>query len=138
MQVSNSSKAAYGRVPLRPLGSLLDVARFRNASRRSSELPLTFEEVGLDRGFALYETTVGFRSTDPAKLEIRSDLVFTKAIKLLGFLHFRGVADRAYVFAGGRFRGVLSRWGDITSMPISVRRGDELQVPPTKVFNQFR
>ena len=81
LQVSNSSKAAYGRVPLRPLGSLLDVARFRNASRRSSELPLTFEEVGLDRGFALYETEVGFRSTDPARLEIRSDLVLTKLKK---------------------------------------------------------
>ncbi len=38
------------------------------------------------------------------------------------------MADRAYVFAAGRFRGVLSRWGDITSMPISVGVGDQLQV----------
>ena len=72
--------------------------------------PLTFEEVGQENGFMLYETGIDKLFTDPAKLEIAE------------------IHDRAYIFVNQEPRGVLSRSENVKSMPLSVDVGDTLQI----------
>ena len=72
--------------------------------------PLTFEEVGQENGFMLYETGIDKLFTDPAKLEIAE------------------IHDRAYIFVNQEPKGVLSRSENVKSMPLSVDVGDTLQI----------
>ena len=72
--------------------------------------PLTFEQVGQENGFMLYETGIDKLFTDPAKLEIAE------------------IHDRAYIFVNKEPRGVLSRAENVKSMPLSVDVGDTLQI----------
>ena len=62
---------------------------------------MTFEQLGQNRGFVLYETDLGKMFTDPAELKI-------------DVLH-----DRANVFVNQEFRGILSRAESVFSMPLS-------------------
>ena len=75
-----------------------------------NQTPLTFEQVGQENGFMLYETGIDRLFTDPAKLEIAE------------------IHDRAYIFVNKEPRGVLSRAENIKSMPLSVDVGDTLQI----------
>ena len=72
--------------------------------------PLTFEQVGQENGFMLYETGIDKLFTDPAKLEITE------------------IHDRAYIFVNKEPRGVLSRAENVKSMPLFVDVGDTLQI----------
>ncbi len=112
--VANTTKAAYGPVEMRPLGSIQRLADKGLLQSVHSTYPLSFEQVGQNAGFVMYETTVKFSPIDPALLEVK------------------GIADRGYVYVQGTFAGVLSRWGrkhgGITSMPLSVRKGQVIQV----------
>ena len=72
--------------------------------------PLTFEQVGQENGFMLYETGIDKLFTDPAKLEIAE------------------IHDRAYIFVNQEPKGVLSRSENVKSMPLSVDVGDTLQI----------
>ncbi len=117
LNVANSTKAAYGVVKMRPLGTILDLLKETSSSSSSPssssvvhQFPLTFESVGHDRGFMTYETVVGFATRDPARLAVA------------------GIADRGYVYVDRVFAGILSRWGDMTEMPITIRKGQKLQV----------
>lgn len=62
---------------------------------------MTFEQLGQNRGFVLYETDLKKMFTDPAELKI-------------DVLH-----DRANVFVNQEFRGILSRAESVFSMPLS-------------------
>ena len=75
-----------------------------------NKIPLTFEQVGQENGFMLYETVIDKLYTDPAQLEIV------------------GIHDRAYIFVNKEPRGILSRAENVISMPLSVDVGDTLQI----------
>ncbi len=86
---ANSAKAAYGPVPLTErlgLDSLLETA----GKAVEAAVPLTFEDLDHPYGFVVYRTRISGPRAE-ATLQIRD-------------LH-----DRAHVFAGGKFLGVLER-----------------------------
>ena len=80
-------------------GTLLSLAQ-------QSLFPLTFEEIGQENGFLMYETSIKQLFSDPAKLEILN------------------VHDRAYIYVNKEPRGILSRGEKVTSMPLTVDPGD--------------
>ena len=80
-------------------GTLLSLAQ-------QSLFPLTFEEIGQENGFLMYETSIKQLFSDPAKLEILN------------------VHDRAYIYVNKEARGILSRGEKVTSMPLTVDPGD--------------
>ena len=69
---------------------------------------MTFEQIGQNRGFVLYETAIEKLFTDPAELAI-------------DVLH-----DRANVYVNAELRGILSRAEKVSSMPLS---GNCLHLP---------
>ena len=91
-------------------GTLLSLAQ-------QSLFPLTFEEIGQENGFLMYETSIKQLFSDPAKLEILN------------------VHDRAYIYVNKEPRGILSRGEKVTSMPLTVDPGDT--VSKFKIKNLF-
>ena len=117
LPVSNSTKAAYGLVKLKPVGAVTDLVKGSNfIDWTYNYTPLTFEQLGHSKGFVYYETGLKFAPMVPAELSVK------------------GLADRGYVYVDGEFRGVLSRMGDITTMPLSIRKGQTLQVDTSTQF----
>ncbi|XP_049521115.1 beta-galactosidase [Dermacentor silvarum] len=79
-----------------------------NASVRS-RYPLTFEQVGHDYGFMLYETRINFQPSVPSHLNVR------------------GVRDRGYVYLDGAFIGIVSR-EEVTDALIDVKPNQTLSI----------
>ncbi|KAK7075800.1 Beta-galactosidase-1-like protein [Halocaridina rubra] len=93
-----SPKYKYGDVNLSVLGSVLQL-RFLLQSVHAT-WPLTFEELFVPNGLVLYETTITFRTSDPARLTI-SD-----------------IHDRGYVFVDERFVGMVSREAEMYDLAL--------------------
>ena len=106
-----SPKGNYGKVQLKYVSSFF-VANGTLLKKvgQTSKLPMTFEEVGQENGFLLYETELDRLFSDPAKLEIL------------------GVHDRAYIFLNHQPKGILSRAEEVLSMPLTVNVGDTLHI----------
>ena len=100
----------YGRVSMKFVSSFFVANGTILKKVGENQDPLTFEEVGQENGFMLYETGIDKLFTDPAKLEIAE------------------IHDRAYIFVNKEPRGVLSRAENVKSMPLSVDVGDTLQI----------
>ena len=105
-------KGHYGRVELELIGSLFDFLPELSHGRAKSdlEIPPTFEELGQDTGFVLYERQLDFLAPDPA------------------LLAFESVRDRALVFVERELVGVLSRTQKIVSLPLQIRPGQTLRI----------
>jgi beta-galactosidase len=97
---------------LKPQSVLLDTNGRRHLSNytKKSPKPQTFEALNQYSGFVLYETKLPKVSRDPAMLKIND------------------LRDRAYIYVNRQFVGVLSRENKISSIPLSLTLGDELQV----------
>ena len=91
LDVTDSKKAAYGRVRLTESVSLFDALQTLG-TKRSAPVPLSMEEMGQDFGYILYSTTVC------GDLSPR-ELIFTQ-------LH-----DRAHIFLDGKLVGIRDRLG---------------------------
>lgn len=108
---TNSSKEAYGKIKLEPLGDVFgSLSHLTPFGIKRSLNPMSFEDLGQNQGFVLYEKTIDHSPRSPEMLDIS------------------GLRDRGYVFVDGAFRGVLSRMGRIFVMPLTVRKGEKLQV----------
>lgn len=103
-------KADYGEVILKPRSDVFSLMGKSNIFEKVKESrdPLTFEQLGQDSGFVLYQHIFNFTTTDPALLEV-------------SILH-----DRGYVFVDKSYVGVFARNGKITTMPIQIRPGQTL------------
>ena len=111
---ATADKGDYGNVMLSPLSTIFDPLFIFDPKFESvkieSQYPLSFEALGQSHGLVIYETEITEIFTDPALLEIN------------------GIRDRGYVYINGIFKGILSRMGDIYSMPLIVNPGDKLQI----------
>jgi len=81
-----TEKGHYGPIILKPVASLVHNSSLLEETRVNSLYPKTFEELGQNQGFVLYETVVLDTFSDPAKLEIT------------------GLHDRGYVFVDGELQ----------------------------------
>ena len=106
----NSPKGNYGKVQLKYVSSFFVANGTLLKKVGQSKLPMSFEKVGQENGFLLYETELDSLFSDPAKLEIL------------------GVHDRAYIFLNHQPKGILSRAEDVSVMPITVNAGDTLHI----------
>ncbi|KAL3191804.1 hypothetical protein MRX96_059538 [Rhipicephalus microplus] len=75
----------------------------------SSQFPMSFEEVGVDRGYLAYTTTVKFRPRSPAVLSVP------------------GLRDRGYVLTAAT-KAVLAKDQKIFTAPIIVTRGQNITI----------
>jgi len=135
-----TEKGHYGPIELKPISSLVYDSKLFEESRVTGVYPKTFEELGQNQGFVLYQTTVQDTFSDPAKLEIT------------------GLHDRGYVFVDGELQvkniscwqqqlgcpfatnqsytlhdifsqqGILSRMYNVLSIPIRIRTQQQLQI----------
>uniref|UniRef100_A0A182Q5R7 Beta-galactosidase n=1 Tax=Anopheles farauti TaxID=69004 RepID=A0A182Q5R7_9DIPT len=104
----------------RYMGNLLDPVVLEHLSARivTNHLPMTFEALNQISGLVLYEALIPDDiRTDPRKLTVPD------------------VHDRAYVFVGDRFVGVLSRENEINTLPLPLDGGQRLRI---MVENQGR
>ncbi len=108
LEVSNSPKAAYGKVELTEVAPL-----FRNLKNLAepirSAFPKTMEELGQDFGYILYSTTIRGPFTD-------LDLVLEK------------VHDRALVFLNGEFVGLRERSRTMDEIKLTLAAGESAQL----------
>jgi len=88
---ANTTKAAYGTVPLQHAGHHLALAAGGLLPSRNSTQPLTFEELSVFNGLVAYTTVIPIRTFDPDKLEVGS------------------ANDRTQVFVNGKYVGITSR-----------------------------
>ncbi|XP_059090616.1 beta-galactosidase-like [Tigriopus californicus] len=100
-------KANYGRVPLNYVTSIFQ-GPMKFAQNNTN--PMTFEDLNQEAGYVFYETAITEMFTDPAELQVND-------------LH-----DRANIYVNQEFVGILSRGEDCLTFPISVRKGDRLQL----------
>ncbi|XP_065290356.1 beta-galactosidase-like isoform X1 [Dermacentor albipictus] len=84
-------KMALGKLVLKRIFGLKELRRMTSNASVTSRYPLTFEQVGHDYGFMLYETRIDFQPTVPSHLNVH------------------GVRDRGYVYLDGAFAGIVSR-----------------------------
>ncbi|XP_049781675.1 beta-galactosidase-like isoform X1 [Schistocerca cancellata] len=107
-----SEKGDYGTVTLYPVAALLsDLLRETLGKKYKSSLyPKTFEQLGQNSGFILYETIIPDDLSDPALLDVP------------------GVRDRAIVLIDRMFVTVLSRAQGITSAALLARPRSTLQL----------
>ena len=77
---------------------------------RHAKWPLSFEAMGQAYGLLFYQTIIQDHFADPALLKIQ------------------GLHDRGYIYVNGNFRGILTRMSEIYSMPLSINRGQKLQI----------
>jgi len=108
LTVSDSPKAAYGRVALPEQAALLPQAD-RLASPVYAPQTKTMEELGQDYGFTLYRTTLRGPCTD-----VSLDL---------GRVH-----DRALVFLNGKHIGTVERSRRRDAMPLALVPGEEAKL----------
>ncbi len=108
--IGNSPKGNYGKVSMKYVSSVFvaNGTLLRRIGQNTS--PWTFEEIGQENGYILYETVIDKLHTDPALLQIT------------------GLHDRAYVFLNQVPQGILSRAENVFSMPLSTDTGDVLQI----------
>ena len=105
-------KADYGEVILKlktDVFSLIGKPTIFDKVEESRN-PLTFEQLGQDSGFVLYEHTFNYATTDPALLEV-------------SIIH-----DRGYVFVDNTYVGVFCRYAQVQTMPIQIRPGQSLYI----------
>ena len=105
MSVKNGTKANYGEVQLKLIGDVFSQLQKSDifSGMRESYKPMTFEQLGQDNGFVLYQHIFNNTTTDPAVLEVKN-------------LH-----DRGYVFVDNNFMGILGRFEKVSSMPIQIK-----------------
>ena len=112
MSVKNGTKANYGEVKLTYLGNVFSQLQksdiFSNMSK--SYKPMTFEQLGQDNGFVLYQHTFKNTTSDPALLEVKV------------------IHDRGYVFVDNNFVGIFGRFEKVSSMPIQIKSNQILQI----------
>lgn len=99
-------------VNLKAIGNLLSSATISLLSSKTKcfEKPLSFEEFGQFSGFLLYEAALPHFQIDPVQLTVN------------------GLADRALVYVDDLFVGILSRQGDVYSLPINSGMGSTLRI----------
>ncbi|XP_075528061.1 beta-galactosidase-like isoform X2 [Dermacentor variabilis] len=106
-------KMNLGPVELRwcyPLSEMLDYLRAHHRLKTvTSQFPLSFEEIGQDRGYVVYTTTVRFQPHSPA------------------ILAAPGIKDRGYVLTAVT-KAVLSKDQKIFSAPIVVKQGNNITI----------
>lgn len=107
---SHADKGSYGKVSLKFVSSFFVANGTLLRKVGVNDKPLTFEQVGQENGFMLYETTIDKLYSDPAKLQIKE------------------IHDRAYIYVNRQPRGILSRAENVDSLPLSVDIGDVLQI----------
>ncbi|UYV70647.1 GLB1L [Cordylochernes scorpioides] len=95
-------------VQLNMVASLLDIYEYLTSI--NSVYPLTFEDMYLDHGLVFYTTRVSFHAHDPVLLTVK------------------GIRDRGYVYVDKKYQGILSRERDITSLPVTIRPGQNLTI----------
>ncbi|XP_064112063.1 beta-galactosidase-like [Macrobrachium nipponense] len=93
-----SPKYSYGKVNMTILGSILQLGNLLNAV--NATYPLTFEDLYVSNGIVVYQTTIPFRTSNPAKVSITD------------------VHDRAYIFVDQQYVGVVSREESIYDLPL--------------------
>jgi len=69
------------------------------------KFPQTFEWLGQDSGFVLYQTRIEDAFSDPCVLSTN------------------GLGDRAYILVEGKLQGILTRTGGVERATISIRKG---------------
>lgn len=110
INITTSPKGNYGQVSMKYVSSFFVANGTLLRKTGESQLPLSFEQMGQENGFVLYQTSIPKLFPDPAKLEII------------------GLHDRGYVFVNKMPQGILSRAEGVTSMPLTVDAGDSLQI----------
>lgn len=102
----SSPKGNYGEIKLKAAKNILH----DKTHEIKSAAPLTFEAIHQAYGLVKYQKEIEEQVTNPALLKISE------------------VHDRGYVYIDGHFQGILSRMANIDSMPISVQKGQSLQI----------
>ncbi|CAH0389154.1 unnamed protein product [Bemisia tabaci] len=106
MPLQNSPKGNYGSLKLDPLMSIFDADRPSHTGCISSKQPLTFEEVEIFYGHALYRTKL------PAGLRGAYNLSVTE------------IRDHAFVYldqgSGPELKGLLSRLNETFSLDLKI------------------
>ena len=112
MPVKNGTKANYGKVQLKFIGDVFSQLQKSDifSVMRESHKPMTFEQLGQDNGFVLYQHIFKNTASDPAVLEVKT-------------LH-----DRGYVFVDNNFVGILGRFEKVSSMPLQLKSNQLLQI----------
>ncbi|XP_021964438.1 beta-galactosidase isoform X2 [Folsomia candida] len=105
-------KAAYGKVALELYTSVHDTEFLTLFAGRSiaSSSALSFEQLKIGSGFALYQTPIDFKTSDPIVLKTPQ------------------LRDRGIVFVDEEFVGILSRTENNFAIPIRIKLGQTLTV----------
>ena len=112
MSVRNGTKSNYGEVKLHFQSGFFHQLHSSDIFSEMIESwkPMTFEQLGQDNGFVLYQHNLSNTVSDPALLEVKT------------------IHDRGYVFVDNSFVGVLGRSEKISSMPIQIASNQTLQI----------
>jgi len=105
----NTTKAGYGLVELSWYQDLNQALKY-HPSWVETDQPLSFEELGYDQGLVVYTTQINHNTTDPTLLSVH------------------GINDRGYVFIDDMRVGILDRMANITQLPLSARKDQNLTI----------
>ena len=107
--VSNSTKAAHGNIKMTPLMTFDRSTSWLSYATALSKKAKTFEEMGQQSGFLIYEKKVDLLVPDPCKFSA-------------------DIRDRGYIFVQNRFAGILDRRNNLNSTNLSIKPGQTLRI----------
>lgn len=103
---ANQTKMAYGKIPMKWNGTLVDAIKKLSVTWKMNETPLTFEKLGQGYGFIMYSTTLKDLNVNGKNLSIS------------------GIRDRGYILIGNNPIGIVYR-GENTSLIINLPKNNE-------------
>ncbi|KAH7952780.1 hypothetical protein HPB49_001069 [Dermacentor silvarum] len=103
-------KMALGPFKLSRLFGLSELREMLSNATKTSERPLTFEEIRQSQALVLYDTFVSFLPRNPGALEVP------------------GLRDRGYVYVDDLYQGVISRMDNVFDIMVSVTKGQRLSL----------
>ncbi|KAK4298222.1 hypothetical protein Pmani_029407 [Petrolisthes manimaculis] len=103
-----STKESYGKVQMASLGTVNQLST--KLASVWNKWPLTFEALRVANGLVVYQTSIPFRTADPAPLAIND------------------VHDRGYVYLDGVYVGTVDRQQELYTLPISARINASLAI----------
>ncbi|KAL1434760.1 hypothetical protein MTO96_001658 [Rhipicephalus appendiculatus] len=103
-------KMSLGPFKLIRLFGLSELREMLSGDTKTSERPLTFEEIRQSRALVLYDTFVSFLPRDPGRLSVP------------------GLRDRGYVYVNDLYQGVISRMDNVFDIMVSIRKGQRLSL----------
>ncbi|XP_075738352.1 beta-galactosidase-like isoform X1 [Rhipicephalus microplus] len=103
-------KMSLGPFKLKRLFGLSELREMISGDTKTSEHPVTFEEIRQSQALVLYDTFLSFLPRDPGRLSVP------------------GLRDRGYVYVNDRYQGVISRMDNVFDIMVSISKDQRLSL----------